>query len=100
MKTSTGVEIPCTEGQVTTRLYGSTKTVSGGAGNDTYYVDGTSEQIIEASGEGTDHVVLTNFFGGNSYTLQANVENLTLRHGSVSATWARTSFRWMAPATR
>ena len=48
-------------------------TLIGGAGNDTYTVDNTGDAITELANEGTDAV------GSNvSYTLSANVENLTL----------------------
>jgi len=50
-----------------------TDTLVGGAGNDTYVVDETAEVITEAANEGTDQVN-TNV----TYTLMANVENLTL----------------------
>ncbi|PZQ49907.1 MAG: hypothetical protein DI556_10670 [Rhodovulum sulfidophilum] len=45
----------------------------GGAGNDTYYVDSTSDVIVEYSGSyyGTDTV-----YSNATYTLSANVENL------------------------
>nr|WP_082551143.1 putative Ig domain-containing protein [Pseudorhodoferax sp. Leaf265] len=48
-------------------------TLAGGAGNDTYMVDSAGDQIVENSDEGTDLVQT-----GISYTLAANVENLTL----------------------
>ncbi|KQP75794.1 hypothetical protein ASF60_23195 [Methylobacterium sp. Leaf113] len=48
-------------------------TLIGGAGNDTYTVDISSDVVVEVANAGTDGV-LTNV----SYTLSANVENLTL----------------------
>ncbi len=45
----------------------------GGAGSETYFVDSTGDVIVEAPGEGTDRV-----FSSATYTLSANVENLTL----------------------
>ncbi|TCS72644.1 VCBS repeat-containing protein [Sulfuritortus calidifontis] len=48
-------------------------TMIGGAGNDTYIVDNTADVITEAAGGGTDNV-----YASASYTLSANVENLTL----------------------
>jgi len=48
-------------------------TLTGSTGNDTYLVDGLGDVIVEAAGEGTD-TVQTNL----SYTLAANLENLSL----------------------
>jgi len=45
----------------------------GGAGNDTYIVDNTGDQVVEAAGAGTDTVQ-----SSVTYTLGANVENLIL----------------------
>jgi Ca2+-binding RTX toxin-like protein len=45
----------------------------GGPGNDTYVVDTASDVVTEAAGQGTDTVQTTL----SSYTLGANVENLT-----------------------
>jgi Ca2+-binding RTX toxin-like protein len=50
-----------------------TDTLIGGTGNDTYVVDKASDIITESAGEGTDLVQAL-----ASYTLAANVENLTL----------------------
>ncbi|WP_162580328.1 calcium-binding protein [Variovorax sp. PBS-H4] len=48
-------------------------TLRGGAGNDIYYVDNSADVVTELANEGTDLVL-----GTISYTLSANVENLTL----------------------
>jgi len=48
-------------------------TITGGTGNDTYYVGTSGDVITESSGQGTDSVL-----SGITYTLGANLENLTL----------------------
>jgi Ca2+-binding RTX toxin-like protein len=53
-------------------------TMNGGAGNDTYVVDATADIVTEATNAGTDLVRST-----VSYTLGANVENLTLTGTAV-----------------
>jgi trimeric autotransporter adhesin len=52
---------------------GGADTLVGGAGNDTYIVDVTGDVITELAGDGTDSVE-----SSATYTLSANVENLTL----------------------
>jgi Ca2+-binding RTX toxin-like protein len=48
-------------------------TMAGGLGNDVYIVDNPGDVVIENPNEGTDTI-----FSSVSYTLPANVENLTL----------------------
>lgn len=56
--------------------------MSGGAGDDIYYVDSPADLVSEAAGQGTDLV-----YASFTYTLPANVENLTLTGSdSISAT--------------
>jgi len=52
---------------------GGADTMTGKGGNDTYLVDNRGDQVIEVDGGGTDEVQST-----VSYTLSANVENLTM----------------------
>jgi Ca2+-binding RTX toxin-like protein len=53
-------------------------TLVGGTGNDTYVVDNVGDIVTEAAGEGTDLVR-----SSVTYTLSANVENLTLTASSA-----------------
>jgi Ca2+-binding RTX toxin-like protein len=58
-------------------------TMTGGTGNDWYWVDNASDSVIEFANEGTDKVHTT-----ISYTLTANVEDLALQEtaGSINGT--------------
>lgn len=56
-------------------------TMSAGLENDTYYVDNTGDVVIEYANEGTDTVI-----SSVSYTLSANVENIVLTGGGLTAT--------------
>jgi Ca2+-binding RTX toxin-like protein len=52
---------------------GGSDTMKGGAGDDTYIVDNSGDVVVENSDEGSDTVL-----SSTTYTLGANVENLTL----------------------
>ncbi len=56
-------------------------TMAGGTGNDTYFVDSMGDIVIESANAGTDRV---NAYV--SYTLGANVENLTLYDTATNGT--------------
>lgn len=61
---------------------GGNDTMSGGLGDDTYVVDATGDVVIESGSEGIDLVQ-----SGVTYTLGANVENLTLTGtGAINGT--------------
>jgi Ca2+-binding RTX toxin-like protein len=57
---------------------GTADTLEGGTGNDTYIIDTTTDVIVEASGEGTDTVQAGSLTNGVTFSLGANIENLTL----------------------
>ena len=59
----------------------------GGPGNDLYIVDGTTDTVVEAAGNGTDTVWVT---AGTKFALRANIETLVLQgadltHGNGNA---------------
>jgi Ca2+-binding RTX toxin-like protein len=54
----------------------------GGAGDDTYFVDGTLDKVIENMNEGIDDTV----FSSVNFSLGSNLENLTLTGSAVSGT--------------
>ncbi|WP_425067150.1 matrixin family metalloprotease [Reyranella sp.] len=60
---------------------GGADTMSGGDGDDIYYVDNAGDQTIEAAGRGIDTVR-----SSISWTLADNVENLELLAGAVNGT--------------
>ena len=56
----------------------------GGAGNDTYYVDSSTDVVTEAASSGTDSIITAL---GYSLSTLGNIENLTLSGtGNVNAT--------------
>jgi len=56
--------------------------MTGGTGSDTFYVDDVGDQTLENAGEGTDTVIAS-----LTWTLGANVENLTLTgSGNINGT--------------
>ena len=61
-------------------------TLVGGALDDTYIAYGTSTNVVEQANGGIDTVITW----GNSYTLGANVENLTLMGGANSTATGNT----------
>ncbi|CAO3433711.1 beta strand repeat-containing protein [Azospirillum endophyticum] len=70
------------EGDDTLNGGGGADTLIGGTGNDLYVVDNVGDVVIELEGEGTDTVNAS-----VSWTLGANVENLTLTgSAAISAT--------------
>lgn len=66
------------------RLDGSqgSDTMMGGAGDDTYIVDNIADSVVETAGSGNDSVI-----SSVTYTLSADVENLTLTgNANINAT--------------
>lgn len=62
-------------------------TMQGGAGNDSYYIDATTDRVIEATGAGTDTARSSVTFSLNATTGARNVENLTLTGtGNINGT--------------
>ena len=61
-------------------------TMAGGGGDDTYYVDNVSDTVTENSGQGTDRV-----FSSVTFTIGANIENLTLTGSSDINAYGNTS---------
>lgn len=57
----------------------------GGTGNDTFYVDSTSDVVVEKLNEGIDTVMITGS-GVTSYTLSTYLENLDLTNASTNMT--------------
>ncbi len=60
---------------------GKSQQMRGGAGDDTYYVKSSGNVAVEAAGQGIDTVVTW-----MSYTLGANLENLTVSAANTRAT--------------
>jgi len=56
---------------------GDADVMSGGLGNDTYFVDNAADAVVESPGQGNDAV-----FASVSYGLSANVETLILQGGA------------------
>lgn len=60
-------------------------TMAGGGDDDTYYVDNVSDTVTENAGQGTDRV-----FSSVTFTIAANVENLTLTGSSAIDAYGNT----------
>ncbi len=74
---SAGNTLTGLDGNDTLDGQGGVDTLIGGTGDDTYVVDQTADIVTEAFGEGTDLVQSS----AATFTLSANVENLTLTGG-------------------
>lgn len=55
-------------------------TMIGSLGDDTYYVDNTSDVVVEKTGEGNDTI-----FSSVNFIMNSNMENLTLTGSAISA---------------
>ncbi|HXJ01237.1 MAG TPA: cadherin domain-containing protein, partial [Micropepsaceae bacterium] len=66
-------------------------TMYGGIGNDIYFVDNANDSVVEYFGEGTD-TVLTAL---GSFTLAANVENMTFTDGTNHSGTGNTSDNYL-----
>jgi Ca2+-binding RTX toxin-like protein len=55
--------------------------MSGGLGNDTYFIDVTTDRVVELSNSGLDTVV-----SARNHVLAANIENVTLQGTATNAT--------------
>ncbi|MCU0075584.1 Ig family protein, partial [Pseudomonas koreensis] len=56
-------------------------TMTGGLGNDTYYVDNAGDSVVEDANAGVDTVMAS-----IDYTLGTNLENLTLLGSALNGT--------------
>jgi Ca2+-binding RTX toxin-like protein len=63
---------------------GGIDTLVGGLGDDTYYVGLPEDVIIEDFDQGIDQGIDQVFSSATTYTLSANIENLTLNGGTVN----------------
>lgn len=52
--------------------------LSGGAGNDNYWIDNAGDRVIEARNQGIDNIAILSSSTLTTYTLGANVENLSV----------------------
>jgi Ca2+-binding RTX toxin-like protein len=57
--------------------------MTGGAGNDVYFLDTFGDTVVEGGGTGSGTDTVNVMFGGEGYSLGANVENLVLLGAAV-----------------